>query len=79
MAALLKRCAPIDTPPSVCLQNGVENERLALRRFANVYGGMVIVPATYLSPGTVSVGASPTVGLCDVGAYPNGADEVSGT
>ena len=57
---------PIDTP-IVCLQNGVENERVALRRFAHVYGGMVIVPATYLSPGTVSVGASPTLGICDVG------------
>jgi 2-dehydropantoate 2-reductase len=74
--AAVVRTAPIDTP-IVCLQNGVENERVASRRFANVYGGMVIVPATYLSPGTVSVGASPTVGLCDVGRYPNGADEVS--
>ena len=68
--------APLDTP-IVCLQNGVENERVALRRFARVYGGMVIVPATYLSPGTVSVGSSPMLGICDVGAYPNGSDEIS--
>jgi 2-dehydropantoate 2-reductase len=68
--------APLDTP-IVCLQNGVENERVALRRFAYVYGGMVIVPATYLSPGTVSVGSSPTLGICDVGAYPSGSDEIT--
>jgi 2-dehydropantoate 2-reductase len=68
--------APIDTP-LVCLQNGVENERVALRRFARVYGGMVIVPATYLSPGTVSVGSSPTLGICDIGAYPSGSDEIT--
>jgi 2-dehydropantoate 2-reductase len=67
---------PIETP-IVCLQNGVENERVALRRFANVYGGMVIVPATYLSPGTVSVAASPTLGICDVGRYPSGGDEIT--
>jgi 2-dehydropantoate 2-reductase len=67
---------PIDTP-IVCLQNGVENERVALRRFAHVYAAMVIVPATYLSPGTVSVSASPTIGICDVGVYPGGTDEVT--
>ena len=63
--------------PIFCLQNGVENERMALRRFSNVYGGMVIVPATYLSPGTVSAGAAPTLGICDVGRYPGGSDEVA--
>jgi 2-dehydropantoate 2-reductase len=67
---------PIDTP-IVCLQNGVENERVALRRFTHVYGGMVIVPATYLSAGTVSVSTSPTIGICDVGRYPSGTDEIT--
>jgi 2-dehydropantoate 2-reductase len=38
---------------------------------------MVIVPATYLSPGTVSVAASPTLGICDIGAYPTGGDEIT--
>ncbi|HEY5273590.1 MAG TPA: 2-dehydropantoate 2-reductase N-terminal domain-containing protein [Acidimicrobiales bacterium] len=68
--------APVATP-IVCLQNGVENERIALRRFAHVYSGMVIVPASYLSPGTVSVNSSPTLGICDIGAYPSGSDEVT--
>ena len=38
-------------PPIVCLQNGVENERVALRRFENVYGAVVMVPAAHLEPG----------------------------
>lgn len=71
--ASLEGAIPHSTP-IVCLQNGVENERVALRRFPNVYGGMVIVPATYLSPGTVSVGAAPTFGICDVGRFPGGVD-----
>lgn len=69
----LEGAAP-STTPVFCLQNGVENERVVLRRFSNVYGGIVIVPATYLSPGTVSVGAAPTLGICDVGRYPGGDD-----
>src|SRR5262249_55119187 len=31
--------------PIVCLQNGVENERLALRVMDVVYGGVVMLPA----------------------------------
>ena len=71
--AALEGAAPSSTP-IFCLQNGVENERVVLRRYANVYGGIVIVPATYLSPGTVSVGAAPIFGICDVGRYPGGID-----
>lgn len=72
----LEGSVPFSTP-IFCLQNGVENERAVLRRFPNVYGGMVIVPATYLSPGTVSVGAAPTFGICDVGRFPEGIDEIA--
>ena len=35
----------------VCVQNGVENERRALRVFPNTYGLCVMCPATYLEPG----------------------------
>ena len=34
--------------PVVCCQNGVANERMALRRFANVYGMVVLLPAEHL-------------------------------
>ena len=63
------------TTPVVCLQNGVENERVATRYFSSVYGAMVITPATFTAPGVVSVAASPTIGICDVGRYPSGSDE----
>src|ERR1019366_3274518 len=49
LAAL--RRAGADEVPVVCLQNGVENERLALRSFAATYGAVVMVPAAHLRPG----------------------------
>jgi len=58
----------------VCAQNGVENERVALRKFAHVYGLCVILPATHLTPGVVRASSSPLTGLLDLGCWPNGAD-----
>lgn len=60
--------------PVLCLQNGVENERLALRRFDHVYGVCVVLPATYLEPGRVEVHAAPVWGILDLGRYPAGVD-----
>lgn len=60
--------------PVVCLQNGVENERLALRRFADVYGVCVVLPATYLDPGVVQVHARGVWGILDIGRAPSGID-----
>ena len=48
----LRDAAPTATPV-VCMQNGVENERIAARRFANVYGAVVMAPTAYLEPGVV--------------------------
>ena len=65
-------------PPAitvVCAQNGVVNERMALRRFPNVYGQLVILPGTHLEPGTVVASASPLYGVLDLGRYPHGSDE----
>src|ERR1035438_983706 len=39
--------------PVVCVQNGVENERLALRLMDRVYGAVVMAPTAHLEPGTV--------------------------
>ncbi len=64
-------------PPAVtvvCAQNGVVNERMALRRFPNVYGQLVILPGTHLEPGSVIASASPTYGILDLGRYPQGSD-----
>lgn len=75
----LAAVAPASTPV-VCMQNGVANEVVALRRFSNVYGIAVMCPATYLKPGVVVAESSPVTALLDVGRYPEGsgtADEVA--
>ncbi|MFH8293721.1 ketopantoate reductase family protein [Streptomyces sp. NPDC018059] len=55
--------------PLVCAQNGVENERLALRRFRDVYGVCVILPSTYLNPGEVVAPCGPYTGALVIGRY----------
>jgi 2-dehydropantoate 2-reductase len=64
-----------DTIAIVCAQNGVENERVALRSFENVYGMCVMCPATHLTPGVVQASSSPITGLLDVGRWPRGVDD----
>ena len=59
----------------VCAQNGVANERAALRRFANVYAMLVIVPGLHLEPGVVVTHADGTGGVLVLGRYPQGIDE----
>jgi 2-dehydropantoate 2-reductase len=74
----LRHVAPTGTP-IVCAQNGVANERSALRRFPNVYGMCVMCPAAHLEPGVVQASSSPITGLMDVGRWPSGTDEVADT
>ncbi|MEU9791600.1 2-dehydropantoate 2-reductase N-terminal domain-containing protein [Streptomyces sparsogenes] len=66
-----------DRLPLVCAQNGVENERLALRRFRRVYAMCVWLPATYLEPGEVTAPCAPFTGMLHLGRYPSGADETA--
>jgi 2-dehydropantoate 2-reductase len=61
--------------PVVCLQNGVENERVALRLMDAVYGGVVMLPAGHLQPGTVEAYGAERTGMIDVGRYPAGIDD----
>jgi 2-dehydropantoate 2-reductase len=58
----------------VCVQNGVANERAALRMFEHVYGVCVMFPATHLTPGVVVANSSPVPGILDIGRYPDGVD-----
>jgi 2-dehydropantoate 2-reductase len=58
----------------VCAQNGVENERLALRLFERVYAMLVILPATHLEAGVVESETGSPPGLLDIGRYPSGSD-----
>jgi 2-dehydropantoate 2-reductase len=70
----LRAVAPPHTP-IFCVQNGVENERLALRLFANVYGAVVMAPTAHLEPGVVQAYGGFLTGIIDIGRYPSGADE----
>ncbi len=70
------RAAGAGELPIICAQNGVENERLALRRFSRVYAMLVILPATHLVPGIVQAHAEPTSGVLDAGRYLSGTDAV---
>jgi 2-dehydropantoate 2-reductase len=72
----LRAAAPIATPV-VCLQNGVENERVALRLLPNVYGAVVMMPTGHLEPGVVQAYGTRGLGVIDVGCYPSGADSMS--
>jgi 2-dehydropantoate 2-reductase len=78
-AGVMDELAAVVDPrtPVVCVQNGVENERVALRRFANVYAVPVLSPTGYLEPGTVEAYALRTTGILDIGRFPYGADDVA--
>jgi 2-dehydropantoate 2-reductase len=60
--------------PVVCLQNGVNNEREALRRFEHVYGVSVLLPAGHEEPGVVTAVSEPVPGVLPIGRYPAGTD-----
>jgi 2-dehydropantoate 2-reductase len=72
----LRAVAPAATT-IVCMQNGVDNERRALRLFENVYGAVVMVPAAHIEPGVVQSHARALTGIIDVGRYPSGDDDSS--
>ncbi|MEU8772553.1 2-dehydropantoate 2-reductase N-terminal domain-containing protein [Streptomyces sp. NPDC048606] len=60
--------------PLLCAQNGVESERLALRRFARVYGVCVWLPASFLEPGVVEALCAPLTGVLHLGKAAGGTD-----
>ena len=66
------RDAGLRDQPVFCAQNGVANERFALRRFPDVHGVTVMMPAVYLTPGEVACFSTPRHGMFDIGRYPIG-------
>jgi 2-dehydropantoate 2-reductase len=58
----------------VCGTNGVEHERMALRRFERVYAMLIQMPAQFEKAGEVTVLCAPTNAILDVGRYPTGID-----
>lgn len=71
------RAATGDTTPIVCCQNGVANEREAIRRFSRVYAMPVMLPATHLEPGVVQADSRLATGILDIGRYPTGTDTLA--
>src|SRR6185295_17014653 len=63
--------------PIFCAQNGVENERLAGRIFGRVYGMLVMLPASFGTPGEVTAVSEPVTGVLHAGRFPEGSDETS--
>jgi len=68
------RDAGVTDQPVFCVQNGVANERMALRYFPNVHGVTVMMPCTYLVPGEVASMLAPRFGIFDIGRYPDDTD-----
>jgi thiosulfate/3-mercaptopyruvate sulfurtransferase len=60
--------------PLLTTQNGLETERLALRHFDTVYGGVLALAATYVEPGVVVAPSAPSVGIAWIGAFPDRAE-----
>ncbi|MGV3569755.1 MAG: ketopantoate reductase family protein [Ramlibacter sp.] len=75
-AEQLATCAPPDIAV-FCAQNGVENERIAQRLFARVYGMYVFVFSASLAPGEVRCHTAPSSGVLDLGAWTAGADDLA--
>ncbi|MBU9764755.1 ketopantoate reductase family protein [Mycobacterium sp. TNTM28] len=63
--------------PVFIAQNGVTNEAATLRKFADVYGVTVMLPAAHLEPGVVIQQSHPVAGILDLGRYPTGHDELA--
>ncbi|HEY0247156.1 MAG TPA: 2-dehydropantoate 2-reductase N-terminal domain-containing protein [Gryllotalpicola sp.] len=59
----------------LCLQNGIDNERQALRFFDDVYGASVTLLGSHLEPGIVVAHSAPTVGILQLGRAPAGLDQ----
>jgi 2-dehydropantoate 2-reductase len=78
-AAALRDLALVAPPgvPVACAQNGVENERAALRLFPRVYAVHVMLPAAHLEPGVVQASSAPVTGMLDLGRHPAGVDETA--
>jgi len=76
LGSALRTVAPPPWIPIVCMTNGVEAERIALRHARAVYGACVMMSASYLVPGSVQVWGAPVPGLLDLGRYPDGSGEL---
>jgi 2-dehydropantoate 2-reductase len=68
------RAAGAAGQPVFCVQNGVANERFALRLFPEVHGVTVMMPAAVSGPGEIGAFSVPRHGIFDIGRYPGGSN-----
>lgn len=68
------RAAAGDAIPVVCCQNGVANERMALRLFENVYAMLVHLPVQMTEPGLIQCPLATKSGVLDLCRYPGRTD-----
>jgi 2-dehydropantoate 2-reductase len=73
-ALLSLRAAAGTDVPVICCQNGVANERMAIRLFERVYGMVVMLPANHFEAGVVECNSTSKSGILDTGCYPKGKD-----
>ncbi|TMV08281.1 ketopantoate reductase family protein [Arenibacterium halophilum] len=66
------RAAGVTDHPIFCGQNGVSNERFALRRFPEVHGVALRMPTFVVEPDDVVAFSMPQHGLLDIGCYGGG-------
>lgn len=71
--ASLAEIYPTSTPV-VCLQNGIDNEEVAARRFKSVYAGLLFISATQLEPSLITLPHGRTIAI---GCYPRGVDTLA--
>jgi thiosulfate/3-mercaptopyruvate sulfurtransferase len=62
--------------PILLLQNGLENVRTALRRFATVIDASVLIGASFAHPGEVVSPSAPAIGAIFLGRAPTGSGEL---
>ncbi len=68
-----------DALPVLTTQNGLEAERVVLRHFRTVIGGVLALAAHFVEPGVVVAPGAPAVGHVWLGAYPDRACGVAET
>ena len=69
------RAAGVTDQPVFCVQNGIENERVALRILPNVHAVNVMLPAEYMEADEAIAFGTPNFGVFDIGRYPGGTDD----
>jgi 2-dehydropantoate 2-reductase len=66
------RSTAAESLPVLTLQNGLDTERAALRRFDVVYGVSIWLPGHHVRPGDITNGGPDRIGTAWIGRYPSG-------